>query len=100
MSTLAGGDDRPLGHDEPHRLPAEHLSGLSFATDDLITPPSKQDIANAEKEVMQVHKLYQRGIITEGERYNQVLDRWTHAREEITANDDGDGERPSHAWPT
>ena len=27
---------------------------------------------------------YQRGIITEGERYNQVLDAWTHAREEIT----------------
>ncbi len=62
------------------------LSGLSFATDDLITPPAKQKIiANAEKEVMRVHKLYQRGIITEGERYNQVLDRWTHAREEITA---------------
>ena len=62
------------------------LSGLSFATDDLITPPSKAKIiANAEKEVMRVHKLYQRGIITEGERYNQVLDKWTHAREEITA---------------
>src|SRR3989337_1844524 len=29
-------------------------------------------------------KLYQRGIITEGERYNQVLDAWTHAREQIT----------------
>ncbi len=34
---------------------------------------------------MRIHKLYQRGIITEGERYNQVLDAWTHAREEITA---------------
>ena len=62
------------------------LSGLSFATDDLITPPAKQRIiANAEKSVMRIHKLYQRGIITEGERYNQVLDAWTHAREEITA---------------
>ena len=30
------------------------------------------------------NKLYQRGIITEGERYNQVLDVWTHARERIT----------------
>ena len=62
------------------------LSGLSFATDDLITPPAKQRIIqNAEKSVMRIHKLYQRGIITEGERYNQVLDAWTHAREEITA---------------
>jgi DNA-directed RNA polymerase subunit beta' len=60
-------------------------SGLSFATDDLITPPSKQKIIqNAEKSVLRIHKLYQRGIITEGERYNQVLDAWTHAREQIT----------------
>jgi DNA-directed RNA polymerase subunit beta' len=61
------------------------LSGLSFATDDLITPPSKAKIiGNAEKAVLRILKLYQRGIITEGERYNQVLDAWTHAREQIT----------------
>ncbi len=60
-------------------------SGLSFATDDLITPPNKAKIiAGAEREVMKKNKLYQRGIITEGERYNQVLDAWTHAREQIT----------------
>ncbi|MEX0677732.1 MAG: DNA-directed RNA polymerase subunit beta', partial [Pirellulales bacterium] len=60
-------------------------SGLSFATDDLITPPSKaRIISDAEKSVLKIHKLYQRGIITEGERYNQVLDAWTHARERIT----------------
>ena len=61
------------------------FSGLSFATDDLITPPNKiKIIANAEKSVLKILKLYQRGIITEGERYNQVLDAWTHAREQIT----------------
>jgi DNA-directed RNA polymerase subunit beta' len=61
-------------------------SGLSFATDDLITPEAKtRIIAAAEKEVLRKNKLYQRGIITEGERYNQVLDAWTHAREQITA---------------
>ena len=61
------------------------LSGLSFATDDLITPPNKSKIiGNAEKGVQKITKLYQRGIITEGERYNQVLDAWTHAREQIT----------------
>ena len=61
------------------------LSGLSFATDDLITPPNKAKIINsAEKAVLRIIKLYQRGIITEGERYNQVLDAWTHAREQIT----------------
>ncbi len=61
------------------------LSGLSFATDDLITPPNKARIIGAaEKSVLRILKLYQRGIITEGERYNQVLDAWTHAREQIT----------------
>jgi DNA-directed RNA polymerase subunit beta' len=60
-------------------------SGLSFATDDLITPPSKSKIiSEAEKNVLKIHKLYQRGVITEGERYNQILDAWTHARERIT----------------
>jgi len=60
-------------------------SGLSFATDDLITPPTKAKIiSDAEKTVQKFQKLYQRGVITEVERYNQVLDAWTHARERIT----------------
>ncbi len=61
-------------------------SGLSFATDDLKTPLSKDAIiAEAEKEVSKQNKFYQRGIITDQERYNKVLDAWTHARERITA---------------
>ena len=60
-------------------------SGLSFATDDLITPASKEKIIElAEKKVAQKQDQYMGGIITEVERYNQVLDAWTHAREEIT----------------
>ncbi|MCP4812271.1 MAG: DNA-directed RNA polymerase subunit beta', partial [Planctomycetaceae bacterium] len=61
-------------------------SGLSFATDDLVTPSSKTKIlAEAEKTVMKFRKLYDRGVITEMERYNQVLETWTHAREQITS---------------
>ena len=60
-------------------------SGLSFATDDLVTPESKEKIvAAAEKEVLKFRKHYERGVITEQERYNKVLDTWTHAREQIT----------------
>jgi DNA-directed RNA polymerase subunit beta' len=74
-------------------------SGLSFATDDLRTPATKEQIIREiEKEVDKVQKQYQRGIITEGERYNKVIDLWTHARDEITkqmmhdlANDIRDG---------
>ena len=60
-------------------------SGLSFATDDLVTPDLKSKIiGEAEKTVLKYRKLYERGVITEKERYNQVLDTWTHARERIT----------------
>jgi DNA-directed RNA polymerase subunit beta' len=60
-------------------------SGLSFATDDLVTPDTKSQIlSDAETKVLQLRKHYNRGVITEMERYNQVLDIWTHAREQIT----------------
>ncbi len=60
-------------------------SGLSFATDDLKTPNNKEQvIRETEKEVEKITRQYQRGIITEGERYNKVIDLWTHARDEIT----------------
>ncbi|GHT17834.1 hypothetical protein FACS1894189_4510 [Planctomycetales bacterium] len=60
-------------------------SGLSFATDDLVTPKSKlKIIEDAEKEVEKVRQRYENGIIAEVERYNKVLDPWTHAREAIT----------------
>ena len=36
--------------------------------------------------MLKFNKLFQRGVITEVERYNQVLDAWTHAREQITAD--------------
>src|SRR5436305_10653234 len=60
-------------------------SGLSFSTDDLKTPASKETIIrDTEREVEKVQKQYQRGIITEGERYNKIIDQWTHARDQIT----------------
>src|SRR5438445_4642949 len=60
-------------------------SGLSFATDDMRTSASKEHvIREIEKEVEKVQKQYQRGIITDQERYNRVIDLWTDAREKIT----------------
>ncbi|QDT37397.1 DNA-directed RNA polymerase subunit beta' [Stratiformator vulcanicus] len=60
-------------------------SGVSFATSDLRTPDVKEKaIGDAEKEVLKQQKLYDRGVITNQERYNKVLDIWTHAREIIT----------------
>lgn len=60
-------------------------SGLSFGASDLRTAPNKEQvIAEGEKKVLKLMKSFQRGLITEKERYNAVLDIWTHAREEIT----------------
>jgi len=60
-------------------------SGMSFATSDLKTAPNKDKvISEAEGTVLKQQKLFERGIITNQERYNQVLDTWTHAREQIT----------------
>ena len=60
-------------------------SGLSFATDDLVTPDTKvKYIGDAEKEVMQLKKRYDRGLMGGQERYQYVLDAWTAARELIT----------------
>ncbi len=60
-------------------------SGLSFGASDLKTSPDKEKIiSEAEHLVLKAQKLYDRGVITDQERYNQVLDHWTHAREAIT----------------
>ncbi|MGV3484867.1 MAG: DNA-directed RNA polymerase subunit beta', partial [Planctomycetaceae bacterium] len=62
-------------------------SGLSFATDDLVTPDSKTHfIKEAEKEVMKLKKAADRGLMSAGERYNMVLDTWTAARNAITTD--------------
>ena len=60
-------------------------SGLSFGVSDLKTAPNKQEvIGKSETDVLKQQKLFERGVITNQERYNKVLDIWTHAREEIT----------------
>ena len=60
-------------------------SGLSFGNTDMVTATNKDKvITDSEKEVVKLQKMYDRGIITGQERYNRVIDIWTHARELIT----------------
>ncbi|HHT9124561.1 MAG TPA: DNA-directed RNA polymerase subunit beta' [Candidatus Brocadiia bacterium] len=57
-------------------------AGLSLAITDLKMPRKKQQILEkTQAEVEKVQKLYRKGIITEGERYNQIIDTWTYAGE-------------------
>jgi len=60
------------------------LAGLSFGITDLRIPLEKQALLDeAQKKVDRVEKNYDRGIITARERYNQLLDIWSHCREEV-----------------
>jgi len=61
------------------------LAGLSFGLIDLKVPEKKEEIIKqTEKKVRKIHKGYDDGVLTEGERYNQVVDAWTNARVAVT----------------
>jgi len=61
------------------------LAGLSFGITDLKIPARKAEIIEVtEKKVSKIRKNYNDGVLTEGERYNQVIDAWTNARVEVT----------------
>jgi len=60
-------------------------AGLSFGITDLRIPAQKHDIiGETQKKVDRVEKAFDAGAITDRERYNQLLDLWTHCREEVT----------------
>jgi DNA-directed RNA polymerase subunit beta' len=55
-------------------------AGLSIAIDDMLIPDDKHTIiGNAEKEVKEIEKQYTSGLVTQGERYNKVVDIWGRA---------------------
>ena len=62
------------------------LAGLSISVTDLRIPSKKQEIIDVtQKRVDKVLHNYDVGALTEGERYNQIIDAWTHARVQVTA---------------
>jgi DNA-directed RNA polymerase subunit beta' len=61
--------------------------GLSFNLGDLITPTVKAvTLEEAQAEVDEVWENYEMGLITNNERYNQIIDKWTYADNKITDN--------------
>jgi DNA-directed RNA polymerase subunit beta' len=60
------------------------LGGLSVNIDDIEIPHNKWEIIEeAQKRVDIIEKSKRRGIISENERYNKVIDIWTHVRDEV-----------------
>ncbi len=59
-------------------------SGISICIDDMHVPIKKTElIKKAEQEVMEVQRQYADGLITQGERYNKVIDIWANVTEEV-----------------
>jgi len=60
-------------------------SGCSIGIDDMIIPKEKtQEIEEAQAQIKEVEKQHRKGIITSGERYNKIVDIWTHATDKIS----------------
>ncbi len=59
-------------------------AGISFGKDDLIIPKSKEGmVKRTENQVKEFEQQYQDGLITQGEKYNKVVDAWSHCTEEV-----------------
>ena len=61
-----------------------YLAGLSFNLDDIIVPKEKKElIKKGNDEIAQIQFNYDNGFITDNERYNQVIDTWTHVNNDL-----------------
>ena len=59
-------------------------AGISFGISDLETPKAKHDLMNkAEKQVKDFEQQYQDGLITQGEKYNKVVDVWSKCSDDV-----------------
>ncbi|MCI6276082.1 MAG: DNA-directed RNA polymerase subunit beta' [Clostridium sp.] len=60
------------------------IGAITVAASDMIVPDQKADlIKDAESTVDKIEKLYKRGLISEDERYNSVIDKWTQTTEDV-----------------
>jgi DNA-directed RNA polymerase subunit beta' len=59
-------------------------SGVSFGIDDIVIPEQKTKIvASADREVKEIQDQYSSGLVTNGERYNKVVDIWSRANDQV-----------------
>ena len=59
-------------------------AGASFGVDDMVVPDEKEAIlAKAEKEIKDIEDQYASGLVTKGERYNKVVDIWSHTNDQV-----------------
>jgi len=60
------------------------LAGISISVDDMLIPVRKKELIElARTQVEEIEEQYQNGLITEGERYNKIVDVWTRCTEQV-----------------
>jgi DNA-directed RNA polymerase subunit beta' len=60
------------------------IAGISIGVNDMVVPESKGEIlAEAESEVKEIQDQYASGLVTEGERYNKVVDIWSRTNDQV-----------------
>ena len=60
------------------------IAGISFGKDDLIIPSDKNDLLNTTQlKVQEYEDQYQDGLITQGEKYNKVVDAWSECTNRV-----------------
>ncbi|MEW5995867.1 MAG: DNA-directed RNA polymerase subunit beta', partial [Candidatus Zixiibacteriota bacterium] len=60
------------------------MAGLSISVEDMLIPSNKKDLLQeAQEEIERVQDQYTEGLITDGERYNKVIDIWAQVTENI-----------------
>jgi DNA-directed RNA polymerase subunit beta' len=61
------------------------IAGVSIGVNDMVIPQQKTKmVSSAEKEVKDIEKQYNSGLLTSGERYNKVVDIWSHTNDQVS----------------
>ena len=60
------------------------IAGISIGVNDMVVPENKEEILSAaETEVKEIQDQYASGLVTEGERYNKVVDIWSRTNDQV-----------------
>ncbi|MBA3523552.1 MAG: DNA-directed RNA polymerase subunit beta', partial [Geodermatophilaceae bacterium] len=74
-------------------------AGITIAIDDVVTPPNKQQILDRyEADADKVEKQYQRGVITDDERRQELIEIWTKASAEVAVEMEKNFPRTNPVW--
>ena len=58
-------------------------AGISICVDDMLVPTKKVDLLASAEKVKEIEEQYRQGLVTQGERYNKVVDIWGRCGDQV-----------------